>query len=277
MYCNNCGKNNPEGSKFCQHCGIKLDKKRVITPVEDKEKTSIERSISSNTPPYPYVISTAKLIVLSIATFGLYEIYWFYKHWKSLRADRNLKVTPWARALFATIMSYSLFKNVSNAVKDVDKNKGLEAGGLAVAYFILVILWKLPEPYWWLSMLSFLPLIPVQNTLNYYWEKKFGNNLVRSKFGTWNYIWTIIGSILLILALYGTFSTDGSLTGQYGNTTTTSTESAPVDTSNTDNSTSLEATYEQNFMSTCNSTENYMEHAHVSCGICVQTIALVKD
>lgn len=23
MYCNNCGKHNPKGSKFCQHCGIK--------------------------------------------------------------------------------------------------------------------------------------------------------------------------------------------------------------------------------------------------------------
>src|SRR5947207_478072 len=37
MYCSNCGKNNPEGSKFCQHCGIKMnDEHRTLESKEVK-------------------------------------------------------------------------------------------------------------------------------------------------------------------------------------------------------------------------------------------------
>lgn len=204
MYCKKCGKENPDKSKFCQYCGIKFDGHNE-TEIAYHEHEGTTENLTSSTSPYPYVISIPKLVVLSIVTFGLYEIYWFYKQWKSLKAERNLKVTPWARALFATIMSYSLFKEVSKAIKSVDKTTDLGAGGLAVAYFFLLILYKLPDPYWWLSFLSVLPLIPVQNTINFYWRKKYGEKIIPSGFGAWNWIWTVAGGVIVLLALYGTF------------------------------------------------------------------------
>lgn len=211
IYCKKCGKENPDGSKFCQHCGIKFEKNDATAEnTQSSEHSYSHKVFTVNNSPFPYVISIPKLIVLSIATFGIYDIYWFYKQWKSFKIERDLKVTPWARALFAGIMSYSLFKEVSKAVRSVDKTRnGLEAGGLAIAYFILVSLWKLPEPYWWLSMLSVLPLIPVQNAINLYWQKKHNSKIVSSNFGAWNYIWSIIGGIIILLALYG--SSDSSL------------------------------------------------------------------
>lgn len=228
IYCKKCGKENPEGSKFCQHCGINFGEKEASS--ETVEHSPSHEALTVDKSPYPYVISTPKLIVLSVATFGIYEIYWFYKQWKSFKAERDLKVTPWARALFAAIMSYSLFKEVSKAVRSVDKTRnGLEAGGLAIVYFILVSLWKLPEPYWWLSMLSVLPLIPAQNAINLYWQKKHDNKVVSSNFGAWNYIWSIIGGIIILLALYGTFGSSldtSSATNPLGNTNEITTEQA---------------------------------------------------
>ena len=35
--------------------------------------------------PRYYPVSTTKLVVLSILTGGLYEIYWFYKNWKWIK------------------------------------------------------------------------------------------------------------------------------------------------------------------------------------------------
>lgn len=208
MYCPECGKHNPEDSKFCQHCGAKYDDYKAENAEQTHHKhESKEEPLTSKTSPFPYVISIQKLVVLSVVTFGLYEIYWFYKQWKSFKAERDLKVTPWARALFATLMSYSFFQEVQKAIKSVDKTRSLEAGGLAIAYFILVILYKLPEPYWWISLLSVLPLIPVQNTINDYWKKKYGDRVVPSGFGVWNWIWTVAGGLFLLLALYGTFGT----------------------------------------------------------------------
>lgn len=184
MYCSNCGKRNPEDSKFCQYCGAKFTGRHISKETnKPAEHTSHPEYIDQKTSPYPYVISTGKLIILSITTFGLYEIYWFYKHFKSFKAEGDWKITPWARALFATIMSYSLFKHVSEKVNKLDKNEELNAGGLAILYFIFITLARLPDPYWWLSLLTIIPLIPVQNAVNYYWNKKYNDKLKESDFG----------------------------------------------------------------------------------------------
>ena len=34
-----------------------------------------------------YPVSPGKLIALSVLTLGLYEIYWFYKHWQQIQAN----------------------------------------------------------------------------------------------------------------------------------------------------------------------------------------------
>jgi len=260
MYCNNCGKHNPEGSKFCQHCGIKFNEHHATSEHTQVEHDASSELLTSDTTPYPYVISISKLIILSIATFSIYDIYWFYKQWKSFKAERDLKVTPWARALFATLMSYSLFKEVSKAIKSLDKTRGLEAGGLAIAYFILVALWRLPDPWWWLSMLSVLPLIPVQNTINSYWEQKYGDKVVKSGFGAWNWIWTIIGGIVIILALYGTFGSDLTESTSTGVDTSTGTYNT-----STSGLSAFKESYKTSFIESCNESADVDSSQYCGC------------
>lgn len=254
MYCNNCGKKNPEESKFCQHCGTKFV---TVENDQDTQEAHVNSKpeIDADTPPYPYVVSITKLTILSIATFGTYQIYWFYKHFKSFKAERNWKITPWARALFSTLMSYSLFKQVSEAVHELDKRRGLEAGILAIAFFLLNALWKLPDPYWWISIFAFLPLIPVQKAINYYWQEKLGDKVVESHFGIGNIVWTIIGGIILLLAIIGTFSPADEFSLEQ--TEAPSQVSAELDSSLTSDpaSSELETTYEENFMKSCAETE----------------------
>lgn len=174
----------------------------------NKAHVDIEHSskkVDANTSPYPYVISNTKLIVLSVTTFGLFDVYWFYKQFKSFKAEKDWKINPWLRAFFAGIMAYSLFYKISVITKDFDENWKMKPLGLGITYFLLSILWKLPDPYWLLSYLSFLPLIQVQYNINLYWKKKYGDKVIKSKFGTANYIWSSIGGIFLILAIWATF------------------------------------------------------------------------
>ncbi|OGK17712.1 hypothetical protein A2774_01995 [Candidatus Roizmanbacteria bacterium RIFCSPHIGHO2_01_FULL_39_12c] len=148
---------------------------------------------------------------MCLSTFGLYEIYWFYRQWKSFNTANDLKhgnFTLWIYSLFAPLSSYSLFKHISNNVKETNDGKGLEAGGLAIVYFFFTRFW-----------LGFLPLIPVQKKINLYWEKKYSNKLVRSNFGVWN--WIVVGTVALIV-VYAIFSED---------TSTNTTSTTPVDTS----------------------------------------------
>lgn len=201
MYCKHCGKENPEGSKFCQYCGKDVSNITKIDKIQHEEEHSTDKHIDQNIIPYPYVISTWKLIIMSLATFGIYEIYWFYRQWKSFNAENNLKHGGFALgiyALFSPLSSYSLFKHVSNDIKEANKGKGLEAGALAIVYFFLTRIW-----------LGFLPLISVQNRINLYWEGKYADKLVRSNFGVWNWI-IVIGVVLAMISVF--YSEDTSNT-----------------------------------------------------------------
>lgn len=200
MYCKHCGKKNPRGSVFCQYCGLEIGHKTKTDAVQHEERHSSEKFIDQNTAPYPYVISIWKLILMSLATFGIYGVYWFYRQWKSFNAENNLKHGSFALgiyALFSPLSSYSLFKHVSNNIKELDKGKGLEAGALSIVYFFLTSIW-----------LGFLPLISVQNKINLYWEKKHGDKLIRSNFGVWNWIIVISVALIFISVFYSEDTTD---------------------------------------------------------------------
>ena len=78
MYCTHCGKINPKNSKFCQHCGIKLDGKAPKRKIVNRElnlSDTPEGAIDSKTSPYPYIVSIKKLVILSLLTVGIYEFY----------------------------------------------------------------------------------------------------------------------------------------------------------------------------------------------------------
>src|SRR5262245_22041834 len=66
---------------------------------------------SSPAPSGPawFAVGTAKLVVMSVATLGLYQIYWFYQQWKRVR-DGGEDVWPLPRAIFGVLFSYPLFK-----------------------------------------------------------------------------------------------------------------------------------------------------------------------
>ena len=44
----------------------------------------VDRGTSAELPFY--CVSTMKLSILSFTTFGLYELFWFYKNWVKVRA-----------------------------------------------------------------------------------------------------------------------------------------------------------------------------------------------
>lgn len=200
MFCPQCGKEISARSSFCKFCGVNLE---TLNRTKTGKKVAAE--IDQNTPPYPYIVSTAKLTILSILTFGLYEIYWFYRQWKSFKEEKNLKVTVWARAFFSGITAYSLFKEISKAVEEHDKNKTIPSGVLAVIYFVLLLFGRAPDWGWIISLLSFMALVPAQNAINFYWERRLKGKAAPSNFGASNYIWSIVGGLFLLLALYGTF------------------------------------------------------------------------
>lgn len=136
--------------------------------------------------PQPAFFETTplKLAILSICTFGVYEIYWFYKMWRRAFPKGN-KFAAIVRALFCRIFLYQLLKS----------HQLPHAIWLAIAYFAVGFAIQLPT-FWGvvLSYLTFVPLVHVQMQLNKRLKKP-----VKAPF-TWRSIVVgITGVILSIL------------------------------------------------------------------------------
>lgn len=197
MYCKKCGKKNPEGSKFCQHCGIQFSQ-HPDSHDSHTQHNSAGSHISADASPYPYIISTWKLVIMSIATLGIYTIYWFYRQFKSFNAvdsQNNGTFIFWVCAIFSPLSSFLLFSRINKNLKEVNHGKGFDDTVHALVYFFLAGLW-----------LGFVPLIFVQQKINHYWERKYSDRVEKSEFGLWNWI-TVIVSVFALLVIFSSEDT----------------------------------------------------------------------
>lgn len=100
MYCTNCGSPIAADASFCSACGTTLGTVRTGDALIG--------------PPEPLFlhISVARLVLLSIASVGLYEAYWIYKNWKNIKDREGLDITPFWRGIFGIFYCHSLLKRI---------------------------------------------------------------------------------------------------------------------------------------------------------------------
>jgi hypothetical protein len=176
IICPKCGFEQAKNDE-CGRCGI------IISKYSDMEGAA-PRAIPQRTTTLYFPVSKTKLILMSISTLGLYEIYWFYKNWNHIKI----------RTLFKTVQ------------ESADAHRGrqeINPGWLAVGYILLSITYKLPDPFWVVSLLAFLPLLPVQGAINSINARVAPAADRNSNFSVKNIFVMIIGSLLLALATLG--------------------------------------------------------------------------
>ncbi|MDD3247338.1 MAG: hypothetical protein PHF18_10915 [Methanosarcina sp.] len=154
---------------------------------------------------YSRVIPVWKFALFSVASFGLYELYWNYKSWKFFKEKDNLEVSPFWRTIFSTFFLWSLFNRYSCMLKE-------EGYQVSYSVTLLVFFWigmnftggMSESPIWLISFLSFHAFIPILNTTNAYWEQKFPG-LPEKPLIWWQVILLITGTIFVFLSIVGTF------------------------------------------------------------------------
>lgn len=172
----------------------------------------MEEAVEENTLstiPYFFTTSTLKLTLMSICTFGLYDIYWFYKNWILIGERTGQNIKPLVRAIFAPIFTYSCFRHVKNAAKENDIFETLSIGSLTFAYIFLGIAARFPAPYSLMSFFGFAIIILVNNValdINKKMVTDFENN---DKFSGWNKAIIAIGGLGAILSVIGSFLPKG--------------------------------------------------------------------
>jgi len=170
--------------------------------VADVPETGSPLGYEGERPPF-FQVSVLKLVLLSGCTFGLYELYWFYKNWVLIKEHSEPDITPWARAFFCFFWCYSCFEFIRNDERRLDLEPTLPAGPLAVGWIAASLAGRLPEPYFLIGFLSPLLLAPVQRHVNHINALVAPDHDKNTRFSAWNWLALVGGGIVIGLIMLG--------------------------------------------------------------------------
>ena len=111
---------------------------------------------------------------------------------------------PFWRAFFGVIFCYSFFCEVQDETASRRISFPSHPALLAVCWIVLTIMWRLPDPYWFICLLSPLVLVPVQTTINRLNAVVAPNHDRNARFSGWNIAGVVIGGILIVCSIIGT-------------------------------------------------------------------------
>lgn len=133
-------------------------------------------SDSPNADPEPaeevryFPVSAVKLGVMSVFTFGIYQLYWFYKTWSQIKTRDDSEIWPIVRAVFAPATFPLFLRDLTDEeARSHDGDAPLSAPsplGPSVGYVMLNLCWALPGLLSWLGLLSFVPMLPALRRVN---------------------------------------------------------------------------------------------------------------
>lgn len=165
-------------------------------PIENTKDDFIE--------PLFYGVSTKKFVVLSIFTWGLYPLYWFFKNFSKYEKRYQEGSIPFLRAIFSPLFAYSLFTVINAELENRGSRKRLAAGPLALAYFLLNAASRfLPEPYALVSLLVFIPLLGANSSINTLNLEEYSAYVPDSRFTWINWLFLLIGGAFTFLVIVG--------------------------------------------------------------------------
>jgi hypothetical protein len=201
LMCPQCAGVIGEYAIACPECGLDLIQNDPRPPVV------ISYSINRHQKSRFFYVSPLKLVVMSLATGGFYQLFWFYKNWYYVREHSHTKPWPLMRAMFRDLTLYWLLKEMAKAG---------EVQGLKCPYLpALIAVFYLGSELFgsvFSCLLSSLLLLPVQ----FYVNKLNANSPtpINDKFTPANWVAIVISSgifVYIVAVLIGAISKPGAL------------------------------------------------------------------
>jgi len=169
----------------CRYCGEWIDNPSAVRTFGE----------------YSYAQPVWHYVLLSLSTFSLYDLYWFYRTWRQLRDAENWDISPGWRLVGLLIpilnlfLFYGLFKKISNTVRTESGGFFISPGWMLLGWLGCNALASLPYPYWILSFLSILIIGTGQNALNKHWSNKQPHLTMRASLSVGQIVLLLLGGI----------------------------------------------------------------------------------
>lgn len=110
--------------------------------------------------PQYFQVDKLKFCLMSICTFGLYEIYWSYRNWRFVKERDESEISVFWRTAFAALWYHALLRDISENSNSRVHFSGVAKVVWAGAYLIISAQWNQIDPYWLVSFLTFIPILP---------------------------------------------------------------------------------------------------------------------
>lgn len=177
------------------------DRENLGTP----STPTVEVPSPGDANPIYFPVSLTKLVVMHFCTVGMYQLFWFYENWKLILERERSEASPFWKTFFIFIYSFTLFEKIRSSAVSLKIPHSISVHILAAGWIVLSTLWILPDPYGLVALLSIVFLIPVQQAANRVNELLVPGHDRNERFTALNIVAVVIGGLLLILVVIGTF------------------------------------------------------------------------
>ena len=119
---------------------------------------------TASSPWFP--VAPHKFIVLSVFSFGIYDFYWVYQNWLRAQLASGEDISPfWRTFFFVPVYVFPLLRRIRYSAAAANAPAGWHPDALAVAFIVLVLTGLLPNIGFFISVVSFAPLLPAVRTI----------------------------------------------------------------------------------------------------------------
>ena len=165
-----------------------------------------------------YVVSLRKFWIMSIATAGIYFVYWGFRHYQTIRLKSNESLWPIARAIFMIFFYHDIFRRFATKAAARDKNFTFNHTQYATASVVVVVVnsvcGQLSSRGIGVPLTNFLPLFLIfaqaylmaaaQSVANFASADEQGSS--NSNFTALNVLWMAIGALIWGLVIFGIYA-----------------------------------------------------------------------
>lgn len=170
----------------------------------ETETSALKSGFEATEAGYFFEVPVWKLVLMSVCSFGVYELYWFYRQWKAIKARELAMIRPFWRAVFPIFFCYQCFSNVRDELGE-EEGKGKSPGLLATGFIVTSLTSRMPDPFWMISLCGFLFLLPVQRWATRVNSVKTPERDLNNRLSWKNWTLVLIGGLAILLMIISLF------------------------------------------------------------------------